>query len=56
MSTTDEIDFGIIANFAKTIGATEDALRLLISLLAGKYVLKLSKDISVAEALKIVLQ
>ena len=33
----DEIDFGLIANFAKTIGATEDALRLLISLLAGKY-------------------
>ena len=34
-----EVDFGFIANFGKTIGASEDALRLLISLLAGQFVL-----------------
>ena len=42
MATLDsagEVDFGIIANFGKTIGASEDALRLLISLLAGQFVL-----------------
>ncbi len=29
------LEVGIMENFAKTIGATEDALRLLVSLLAG---------------------
>ena len=36
-----EVDFGFIANFGKTIGASEDALRLLISLLAGQFVVRI---------------
>ena len=32
----NEMSLGLIADFGKTIGATEDALRLLISLLAGR--------------------
>lgn len=39
LDSAGEVDFGIIANIGKTIGASEDALRLLISLLAGQFVL-----------------